>query len=288
MRGARNSSRGTEAIASSTRSSVTPCGRSCSATILCAGVLTGTFLPRAYNQQRLIGVVRPFLDSSEMAPPGQATITPGQTNGPCSLARRVRAPLRAGIRPLPRLLPDPLAVRAGVVPDRVGGNPRGGDVHARLLPTRARPLHRADDDEAVARHAEEPQAAHASRALPRAQRAGALPQDRVRIVRNIDYPIEGRHVLLVEDIINTGFTLDYVLSELRRRQPTSLEVVTLLDRPLRRMVSLPVRYVGFQIPNDYVVGYGLDYRELYRNLPFICTLRASVYDIPTVPPDPTA
>src|SRR5438309_1784225 len=176
MRGARNSSRGTEAIASSTRSSVTPCGRSCSATILCAGVLTGTFLPRAYNQQRLIGVVRPFLDSSEMAPPGQATITPGQTNGPCSLARRVRAPLRAGIRPLPRLLPDPLAVRAGVVPDRVGGNPRGGDVHARLLPTRARPLHRADDDEAVARHAEEPQAAHASRALPRAQRAVALPQ----------------------------------------------------------------------------------------------------------------
>src|SRR5438128_9219782 len=176
MRGARNSSRGTEAIASSTRSSVTPCGRSCSATILCAGVLTGTFLPRAYNQQRLIGVVRPFLDSSEMAPPGQATITPGQTNGPCSLARRIRAPLRAGIRPLPRLLPDPLAVRAGVVPDRVGGNPRGRDVHARLLPTRARPLHRADDDEAVARHAEEPQAAAGARAVPRAQCPPALPQ----------------------------------------------------------------------------------------------------------------
>ncbi len=111
--------------------------------------------------------------------------------------------------------------------------------------------------------------------------AAARPQDRVRIVRDIDYPIEGRHVLLVEDIVNTGFTLDYVLSELRRRRPASLEVVTLLDRPLRRLVNVPVRYVGFQIPNDYVVGYGLDYRELYRNLPFVCTLRTSVYDLPT-------
>ena len=66
--------------------------------------------------------------------------------------------------------------------------------------------------------------------------------------------------------------------------------MTLLDRPLRRMVKAAVRYVGFQIPNDYVVGYGLDYRELYRNLPFICTLRASVYDMPTPQPaaDPLA
>ena len=118
--------------------------------------------------------------------------------------------------------------------------------------------------------------------------AGAQPQDRVRIARDIDYPIEGRHVLLVEDIINTGLTIDYVLSALRRRQPASLELVTLLDRPLRRLVNVPVRYVGFQIPNDYVVGYGLDYRELYRNLPFICTLRASVYDIPTATTEPVA
>jgi len=110
--------------------------------------------------------------------------------------------------------------------------------------------------------------------------AGAQPQDRVRIARDIDYPIEGRHVLLVEDIINTGFTIDYVLNELRRRKPASLEVATLLDRPLRRLVKIPLKYVGFQIPNDYVVGYGLDYRELYRNLPFICTLRASVLDLP--------
>ncbi len=114
--------------------------------------------------------------------------------------------------------------------------------------------------------------------------AGAQPSERVRIVRDIDYPLEGRHVLLVEDIVNTGFTIDYVLSELRRRQPASLEVVTLLDRPLRRLVKVHVRYTGFQIPNDYVVGYGLDYRELYRNLPFICTLRASVLELPTAEP----
>ncbi|HEX9476372.1 MAG TPA: hypoxanthine phosphoribosyltransferase [Candidatus Dormibacteraeota bacterium] len=109
--------------------------------------------------------------------------------------------------------------------------------------------------------------------------AGAQPRERVRIVRDIDYPIEGRHVLLVEDIVNTGLTLDYLLSELRGRGPASIEVVTLLDRPTRRLVEVPVRYVGFQIPNDYIVGYGLDYRELYRNLPFICALKPSVIEL---------
>ena len=119
--------------------------------------------------------------------------------------------------------------------------------------------------------------------------AGAQPHERVRIARDMDYPIAGRHVLIVEDIVNTGLTLDYLLSELRARQPASLEVVTLLDRPSRRLVEVPVRYVGFQIPNDYVVGYGLDYRELYRNLPFICTLRSNVYDLGATdvpPPSP--
>jgi hypoxanthine phosphoribosyltransferase len=111
--------------------------------------------------------------------------------------------------------------------------------------------------------------------------AGAQPRERVRIARDIDYPIEGRHVLLVEDIVNTGLTLDYLLSELRERNPASIEVVTLLDRPGRRLVEVPIRYVGFQIPNDYVVGYGLDYRELYRNLPFICALKASVLELDT-------
>ena len=109
--------------------------------------------------------------------------------------------------------------------------------------------------------------------------AGALPGERVRITRDIDYPIEGRHVLLVEDIVNNGFTLDYLLSELRRRAPASIEVVTLLDRPMRRLVQVPVRYTAFQIPNEYVVGYGLDYRELYRNLPFIAALKPRVYEI---------
>jgi hypoxanthine phosphoribosyltransferase len=100
---------------------------------------------------------------------------------------------------------------------------------------------------------------------------------RVSIERNVDYPIEGRHVLLVEDVVNTGLTLDYVLGVLRERRPASLEVVTLLDRPARRIADVQARYTGFQIPNDYVVGYGLGYRELYRNLPFICTLKPSVY-----------
>jgi hypoxanthine phosphoribosyltransferase len=105
----------------------------------------------------------------------------------------------------------------------------------------------------------------------------------VRIARDIDYPIEGRHVVLVEDIVNTGLTLDYLLSELRDRGPASIDIVTLLDRPGRRLVEVPVRYVGFQIPNDYVVGYGLDYRELYRNLPFICALKPSVIELDTAP-----
>ncbi len=105
--------------------------------------------------------------------------------------------------------------------------------------------------------------------------AGAQPGDRVKIVRDIDYPIEGRHVLLVEDIINTGLTIDYVHKELSARRPASLEIVTLLERPARRLVDVPIKYTGFQIPNDYVVGYGLDYRELHRNLPFICVLKPS-------------
>ncbi|HZV49780.1 MAG TPA: hypoxanthine phosphoribosyltransferase [Candidatus Dormibacteraeota bacterium] len=100
---------------------------------------------------------------------------------------------------------------------------------------------------------------------------------RVTIQRDLDYPIRGRHVLLVEDVVNTGLTLDYVLSALRDRDPASVEVVTLLDRPSRRIADVQPRYVGFQVPSDYVVGYGLDYRERYRNLPFICALRPSVY-----------
>src|SRR5438876_9775146 len=147
--GARNSARGPSAMACSTRSSVTPCGRSCSATILCAGVPIAIEPHlREYNLPRLIGVVRPILDPAKMAPPDQATLSPGQTYGPRSLARGVCAPVRAGVRALPRLLQDPMAVRAGVVPHRLGGHAGRRDVHARLLPAGARPLHRADHDEA--------------------------------------------------------------------------------------------------------------------------------------------
>lgn len=109
---------------------------------------------------------------------------------------------------------------------------------------------------------------------------------RVAIQRDIDYPIAGRHVILVEDVINTGLTLDYVLGTLQRRAPASLEVVTLLDRPSRRIAPVSPTYTGFQIPNEYVVGYGLDYRELYRNLPFICTLKPSVYTDEATMPEP--
>jgi len=109
-----------------------------------------------------------------------------------------------------------------------------------------------------------------------ARYSGAQPNERVRFVRDLDAPIEGKHVILVEDMVNTGFTLDYILSNLRQRGPASLEVAVLLDRAGRRLVNVPLKYVGFQIPNDYVVGYGLDYREQYRNLPFICSLKRSV------------
>jgi hypoxanthine phosphoribosyltransferase len=110
-----------------------------------------------------------------------------------------------------------------------------------------------------------------------ARYAGAQPRDRVTLVRDTDIAIEGKHVLLVEDIVNTGLTLDFVVHLMRSRNPASLEVVTLLDRPIRRLANVKPKYTGFQIPNDYVVGYGLDFRELYRNLPFVCVLKPGVY-----------
>ncbi|MCS7051674.1 MAG: hypoxanthine phosphoribosyltransferase [Thermomicrobium sp.] len=100
----------------------------------------------------------------------------------------------------------------------------------------------------------------------------------VAIRKDLDLDITGKHVLLVEDIVNTGLTLDYILRELSRRNPASLEVCALLDKAERRLVPVPVKYVGFTLPNEFVVGYGLDYRELYRNLPFICVLKRDVYE----------
>ena len=99
----------------------------------------------------------------------------------------------------------------------------------------------------------------------------------VRILKDLDRDITGRHVLVVEDIIDSGLTLSWLLKNLRSRQPATIEVVTLLRKPDAVKVDVPVRYVGFDIPNEFVVGYGLDYDELYRGLPYIGRLRAAVY-----------
>ena len=102
--------------------------------------------------------------------------------------------------------------------------------------------------------------------------------DGITIAKHLDIDLRGRHVLLVEDIVNTGLTLNFVLRHLREQQPASLEICALLDKAERRMAAVDTRYVGFEIPNEYVVGYGLDHRELYRNLPFICVLKRHVYE----------
>jgi hypoxanthine phosphoribosyltransferase len=98
----------------------------------------------------------------------------------------------------------------------------------------------------------------------------------VRILKDLDQEITGRHVLVVEDIVDTGLTVDYLLRTLQARQPMSLRVCTLLDRPARRIVNLPMAFRGFDIPDRFVVGYGLDYQERYRNLPFIGVLKPEV------------
>jgi hypoxanthine phosphoribosyltransferase len=108
----------------------------------------------------------------------------------------------------------------------------------------------------------------------------AMSPDGIHLERHLDIDINGRHVLLVEDIVNTGLTMDFVLKHLESLRPASVEVCALLDKSERRIAPVSVRYVGFNIPNDYVVGYGLDHRELYRNLPFICVLKRSVYEDP--------
>jgi hypoxanthine phosphoribosyltransferase len=94
---------------------------------------------------------------------------------------------------------------------------------------------------------------------------------------DLETNIEGRNVLIVEDIIDTGHTLDYITRNLRTRNPASLRICTLLNKKERREVDIPLDYVGFDIPNKFVVGYGLDYGEIYRNLPFIGVLKTELY-----------
>jgi len=97
----------------------------------------------------------------------------------------------------------------------------------------------------------------------------------VRVTKDLDVNLEGRNVLVVEDIIDSGVTLTYLASILQQRKPASLRIVTLLDKPERRISPVEIKYVGFKIPDEFVVGYGLDYAEDYRNLPDICVLSTS-------------
>ena len=91
----------------------------------------------------------------------------------------------------------------------------------------------------------------------------------IRFLKDLDHPIKNRNVLIVEDMIDSGLTLHYIVRSLVLRRPRTLEICTLLDRPHLRLVDLPVRYRGFEVPDDFFVGYGFDFRQLYRNLPYV-------------------
>ncbi len=99
----------------------------------------------------------------------------------------------------------------------------------------------------------------------------------VKILKDLDRPIAGKDVVIVEDILDSGMTLNYVTGLLRARGPRSIRICTLFDKPARRRVELQADYVGFQVPDEFIVGYGLDYNERYRNLPYIGVLKPSVY-----------
>ncbi len=98
----------------------------------------------------------------------------------------------------------------------------------------------------------------------------------VRVTKDLDLPITGRHVIFVEDVVDTGLTLNYLVNSLRARQPASLEVCVLFNKVTRRLINLPVRYKGFDLPDYFVVGYGLDHHERYRNLPYVGILKPDV------------
>ncbi len=102
--------------------------------------------------------------------------------------------------------------------------------------------------------------------------SGKTSSGQVKVTRDLDISIEGQHVLIVEDIVDSGVTLSYLARVLAQRRPRSLEIATLLDKPERRIQLVDVKYVGFAIPDEFVVGYGLDYAEDYRNLKDICVL----------------
>ena len=100
----------------------------------------------------------------------------------------------------------------------------------------------------------------------------------VKIVKDLDVPLKDRHILIVEDILDSGLTLSYIKGILQDRGPASIRIVTLLDKPTRRKADIKADYVGFEVPNEFIVGYGLDYDGLYRNLPYVGILKRSVYE----------
>ncbi len=99
----------------------------------------------------------------------------------------------------------------------------------------------------------------------------------VRILKDLDLDIEGKHVLIIEDIVDTGLTLKYLTENLKSRKIAGLKICTLLDKPKRRKCDLNIDYIGFEIPDEFIVGYGIDYAEKYRNLPYIAILKKEVY-----------
>ncbi|MDO7788397.1 hypoxanthine phosphoribosyltransferase [Desulforamulus aquiferis] len=109
--------------------------------------------------------------------------------------------------------------------------------------------------------------------------AGTVSSGAVRILKDLDKSIEGRHVIIVEDIVDTGLTLQYLVENMKSRGPASLKICTLLDKPSRRKVDVQIDYNGFSIPDEFVVGYGLDYGEKYRNLPYIAVLKPEIYQV---------
>lgn len=108
-------------------------------------------------------------------------------------------------------------------------------------------------------------------------RDSATSSGAVMILKDLESNIEGKHILIIEDIVDTGLTLKYLLENLKARQPLSVEVCTLLDKPDRRKVDVSVKYNGFIVPDVFIVGYGLDYQERYRNLPDVCVLKPEIY-----------
>jgi len=100
----------------------------------------------------------------------------------------------------------------------------------------------------------------------------------VKIIKDLDFSIENKNILIVEDIIDTGLTLKYLRENLITRGPKSIKICSLLDKPERRKADIKIDYIGFEIPDEFIVGYGIDYAEKYRNLPFIATLKQEVYE----------